>query len=56
VEEVIEQPLSQQEEDQEPEEPPFTSHTIHQFKRNLGQLGDIYVHDAPLASLTHSNT
>lgn len=38
------------------EEAPFTSHTIHQFKKNLGQLGDVYVHDAPLASLTYSNT
>jgi 3-phosphoglycerate kinase len=49
------------EEDQEEEAvpvvaPPFTSETIHKFKKNLGNFGDIYVNDAPLASLTTSNT
>jgi len=34
----------------------FTSHSIHQFKKNLGTLGDIYINDAPLSSLTSSNT
>lgn len=41
---------------EEPVPPPFTSNSIHQFKRNLGNMGDIYVNDAPLASLTTSNT
>ena len=36
--------------------PPFTNHSVHAFKRNLGNMGDIYVNDAPLASLTTSNT
>ena len=45
-------------EEEEPETvlPPFTSHSIHQFKKNLGSLGEIYINDAPLASLTNSNT
>lgn len=55
VAEVIETPI-EGEKEPESEEPPFTSNTIHQFKKNLGQLGDVYVHDAPLSSLTHSNT
>jgi 3-phosphoglycerate kinase len=37
-------------------EPPFTPGTIHTFKKNLGNLGDVYVNDAALASLTYSNT
>ena len=38
------------------EEEKFNSHTIHTFKKSLGNLGQIYVNDAPLASLTNSNT
>lgn len=30
--------------------------TIHRFKETLGKYGDIYVNDAPLATLTNSNT
>lgn len=46
----------EEEEEPEPVLPPFTSHSIHQFKKNLGSLGEIYINDAPLASLTNSNT
>lgn len=42
------------EEEVEPEK--FNINTIHQYKKNLGCLGDIYVNDAPLASLTNSNS
>jgi hypothetical protein len=37
-------------------EPPFTNSSIHAFKKRLGIMGEIYVNDAPLASLTNSNT
>jgi 3-phosphoglycerate kinase len=47
----IEEPVPE-----EPEEEKFYSHTIHRFKKSLGNLGQIYVNDAPLASLTNSNT
>jgi 3-phosphoglycerate kinase len=47
----IEEPVPE-----EPEEEKFNSHTIHRFKKSLGNLGQIYVNDAPLASLTNSNT
>ena len=43
-------------EEEEPEEEMFNSHTIHNFKKALGNLGTVYVNDAPLASLTTSNT
>lgn len=42
--------------DAEPAPELFNSHTIHQYKKNLGNLGTIYVNDAPLASLTNSNS
>lgn len=44
------------EEEQEPVPEPFNAHTIHQFKKNLGSLGEIYINDAPLASLSNSTT
>lgn len=47
----------EQEEEPEPEvPPPFTPATVHEFKKKLGQMGDVYVNDAALASLTYSNT
>jgi len=51
-----EQEEDAEEEQEKVEEPPFTSGSIHKFKKNLGNLGDVYVNDAPLASLTGSNT
>ena len=30
---------------------PLNAHKIHQFKKNLGSLGEIYINDAPLAFL-----
>ena len=53
--EVVE-PVQEEVVEEEPQEEPFNSSTIHQFKKNLGSLGDIYINDAPLASLTNSNT
>lgn len=43
-------------EDNEDLGPLFNSRTIHQFKRNLGYMGEIFVNDAPLATLSNSNT
>jgi len=40
----------------EPVKPPFDNHSVHQFKQNLGNMGDLYINDAPLASLSTSNT
>lgn len=34
----------------------FDFKTIHKFKENLGKLGDIFVNDAPLMTLTNSNS
>ena len=51
-EKVVEQPP----EEEGPVEEPFTSATIHQYKRNLGSLGDIYINDAPLCTLSTSNS
>jgi 3-phosphoglycerate kinase len=34
----------------------FDFRTIHKFKENLGYYGDIYVNDAPLMSLSGSNS
>jgi len=34
----------------------FDFRTIHKYKENLGKYGDIYVNDAPLMSLTNSNS
>ena len=53
--EVVE-PVQEEVVEEEPKEDPFNSSTIHQYKKNLGSLGDIYINDAPLASLTNSNT
>jgi 3-phosphoglycerate kinase len=53
--EVVE-PVHEEVVEEEPVEEPFNSSSIHQFKKNLGSLGDIYINDAPLASLTNSNT
>ena len=36
--------------------PPFTVHSIHNYKRNLSNLADLYINDAPMASLTASNS
>jgi hypothetical protein len=36
--------------------PPFTVHSIHEYKRHLGNLADLYINDAPMASLTSSNS
>lgn len=46
-------------EEKAPEEvkpPPFTASSIHAFKKRLGVMGEIYINDAPLASLSTSNT
>jgi 3-phosphoglycerate kinase len=45
-----------EDEDEVVEEPAFTSKSIHHFKKRLGCMGDIYINDAPLASLSSSNT
>ena len=55
ISEVFE-PVQNEIVDEEPLVEKFNSNTIHQFKKNLGSLGDIYINDAPLASLTNSNT
>lgn len=34
----------------------FDYHTIHRYKEILGSYGEIYVNDAPLATLTQSNS
>lgn len=34
----------------------FDFRTIHGFKEQLGKYGDIYVNDAPMMSLSNSNT
>jgi len=34
----------------------FDYKTIYRFKENLGKYGDIYVNDAPLTTLTNSNS
>lgn len=55
---------AQEGEEEEPEEPveeapvppPFTQRTTHQLKQSLGRMGDIYINDAPQASLSTSNT
>jgi len=50
----------EQDEEQQVEEvvevPPFTNESIHNFKKRLGIMGEIYVNDAPLASLSNSTT
>lgn len=34
----------------------FDYKTIHKYKEHLGKYGDIYVNDAPMMSLTNSNS
>ena len=34
----------------------FDYKTIHKYKETLGTYGDIYVNDAPLMTLTNSNS
>jgi len=34
----------------------FDYKTIHKFKENLGRYGEIYVNDAPIATLSGSNS
>lgn len=34
----------------------FDFRTIHKYKETLGKYGDIYVNDAPLTTLTNSNS
>lgn len=46
---VVEEPVE--------ELPPlFDSNTIHAYKKRLGCMGDIYINDAPIASLSNSNS
>ena len=56
ISEVVEDGAAEEPEEPAPIEEPFNSHTIHQFKKNLGSLGEVYINDAPLASLSSSNT
>lgn len=55
-EEGAEEGEAEEEEKEEEAPPPFTVHSIHEYKRHLGDLADLYINDAPQASLSASNS
>lgn len=56
-EERAEQQRKKEEEERKKREAEYFDYkTIHKYKRLLGRYGDIYVNDAPMMSLTNSNS